>query len=184
MKHAVLQDPALTIALAAAAGMLDIDSNQAACAAAEAEGFRMLHDGGLEPDVQERAELDIRAGCLGLTSNEEVNLLFASRCRLFGEPEEIVAWMRRLESGEARVEPWGKPPAPPSEIRLPELDGLFLPLVVQRGKRAFPLDEGVILRPGDLLHAAVVEERRQEVAARLRQVGWEWASSASIEARM
>lgn len=192
-----------------------IDSNQEACNAAEEEGFRTLHGSGLEPNVQEEAELDTRAGCLGLTSNEEVNLLFARRCRkdfkvprvwvavrrahvgvsqevvqrlgghlLFGEPEEIVAWMNRLESGEARVEPWIKTTAASFNGHLPDLDGLLLPLVVQRGKRAFPVDERVTFRPGDRLFAALDEERRQEIAARLQQAGWEWASSASVQARM
>jgi NhaP-type Na+/H+ or K+/H+ antiporter len=58
-----------------------IDSNEDACRAAEEEGFRVLHGSGLEPGIQEKAELDTRAGCLGLTSNEEVNLLFARRAR-------------------------------------------------------------------------------------------------------
>lgn len=190
-----------------------IDSNQEACNAAEEEGFRALHGSGLEPAIQEKAELDTRAGCLGLTSNEEVNLLFARRCRkdfkvprvwvavrrahvgvsqevvqrlgghlLFGEPEEIVDWMYRLESGEARVEPWIKTTAASFNGHLPDLDGLLLPLVVQRGKRAFPMDERVTFRPGDRLFAALDEERRQEIAARLQQAGWEWASSASVEA--
>lgn len=58
-----------------------IDSNEDACRAAEEEGFRVLHGSGLDPGLQEKAELDTRAGCLGLTSNEEVNLLFARRAR-------------------------------------------------------------------------------------------------------
>jgi NhaP-type Na+/H+ or K+/H+ antiporter len=185
-----------------------IDSNQDACDAAEKEGFRTFHGSGLEPAIQEKAELDTRAGCLGLTSNEEVNLLFARRCRkdfkvprvwvavrrshlgvsqeivqrlgghlLFGRPEEIIAWTSRLESGQAGVEPWVKTRATSSDGRLPDLDGLFLPLVVQRGKRTFPLDESVTLRPGDLLHAAIIEERRQEIAAGLREAGWESSRS-------
>ena len=184
-----------------------IDSNQDACDAAEEEGFRTLHGSGLEPAIQEKAELDTRAGCLGLTSNEEVNLLFARRCRkdfkvprvwvavrrghlgvsqevvhrlgghlLFGRPEEIVAWTSRLESGEAGVESWVK--AGKSDGRLPDLDGLLLPLAVQRGKRAFPVDESASFRSGDRLYTAVVEERRREIAAGLREAGWEPASSS------
>lgn len=180
-----------------------IDSNQDACDAAEAEGFRTLHGSGLEPEVQERAELDTRAGCLGLTSNEEVNLLFARRCRkdfkvprvwvavrrshvgvsrevvhrlgghlLFGEPEDILAWTSRIESGQAAVEPWIKAAAS-SDGRLPDLDGALLPLVVRRGKRAFPVDEKVTFRPGDRLYAALAEGRRPEIEAGLREAGWE-----------
>lgn len=58
-----------------------IDSNPEACQAAEEEGFQALHGSGLEERVQLRAEMDLRAGCLGVTSNEEVNLLFARRAR-------------------------------------------------------------------------------------------------------
>lgn len=185
-----------------------VDSNLDACAAAEAEGFRMLHGSGLDPAIQEKAELDTRAGCLGLTSNEEVNLLFARRCRkdfkvprvwvavrrghlgvsqevvqrlgghlLFGRPEEIVTWTSRLESGEAGVEGWVRA-GKSSDGRLPDLDGLLLPLAVQRGKRVFPMDESVSFRTGDRLYTAVVEGRRQEIAAGLREAGWEPASSS------
>lgn len=58
-----------------------IDSNPDAVHEAEEAGFRALHGSGLDEPVQERAALDTRAGCLGATSNEEVNLLFARRAR-------------------------------------------------------------------------------------------------------
>ncbi len=178
-----------------------IDSNQDTRLAAEEEGFPTLHGSGLEPAVQERAALDTRAGCLGLTSNEEVNLLFARRCRkdykvprvwvavrrghlgvsqevvqslgghvLFGGPEEILDWTRRLDEGEAGVERWTRTGSAPPDLA--NFDGLLLPLAVQRGRRTFPVDAGVAFRAGDRLHAAVVAERRSEVAARLRETGW------------
>ena len=180
-----------------------IDSNQGACDAAEADGFRTLHGSGLDPELQEKAELDTRAGCIGLTSNEEVNLLFARRCRkdfkvprvwvavrrghigvsqevvhrlgghlLFGEPEEILAWTSRLENGQAGVERWVRTGAASAD-GLPDLDGLLLPLAVQRGKRAFPMDESVAFRAGDRLYTAAVGGRSQEIAAGLREAGWE-----------
>jgi NhaP-type Na+/H+ or K+/H+ antiporter len=185
-----------------------IDSNQAACDAAEAEGFRTLHGSGLDPDVQEKAELDTRAGCLGLTSNEEVNLLFARRCRkdyrvprvwvavrrshvgvsqevvwrlgghlLFGDPEEILDWTSRLESGQASVQPWVKTGTTSLDGRLPDLDRLLLPLAVRRGKRSIPVDETVTFRPGDQLYTAIMGGRRQEIAEKLREAGWEPAST-------
>lgn len=184
-----------------------VDSNQSACDAATAEGFRALHGSGLEPVIQEKAEVETRAGCLGLTSNEEVNLLFARRCRkdfkvprvwvavrrshvgvsrevvrrlggrlLFGGPEEIIAWTRRLESGQAGIESWVRT-GTASLDGLPDLDGRLLPLAVQRGKRAFPVDESVTFRPGDLLYAAVAEGQQQAIAAGLRAAGWESSRS-------
>jgi NhaP-type Na+/H+ or K+/H+ antiporter len=183
-----------------------IDSNEDACRAAEEEGFRVLHGSGLEPGIQERAELDTRAGCLGLTSNEEVNLLFARRARkdfkvprvwvavrlghlgvseevvrrlgghlLFGGPVEILAWTHLLESGEARIERWQAETSQAAEGSpgALDLDGLLLPLAVMRGKKVFPVDEGVTFRQGDRLYAAVAKERREDVEDRLRRAGWE-----------
>lgn len=181
-----------------------IDSNQDACREAEDEGFRVLHGSGLEPAVQQRAELDTRAGCLGLTSNEEVNLLFARRARkdfkvprvwvavrrghlgvseeivrrlgghlLFGGPAEILAWISRLERGEATIERWQLTAAPATDGNplSPDLDGL-LSLVLVHGKRISPIDESMPPRRGDRLYAAVAEDRREEIAAWLRSAGW------------
>lgn len=76
-----------------------IDSNEDACRAAEEEGFRVLHGSGLEPGIQEKAELDTRAGCLGLTSNEEVNLLFARRARKDFKVHRVWVAVRRGHLG-------------------------------------------------------------------------------------
>ncbi len=72
-----------------------IDSNPKACRNARAEGFQVLHGSGLDPRVQEQAELDTRAGCLGVTTNEEVNLLFARQAKKdFKVPRVWVALRR------------------------------------------------------------------------------------------
>lgn len=76
-----------------------IDSNQDACEAAEEESFRVLHGSGLHPGVQEKAELDTRAGCIGLTSNEEVNLLFARRARKDYKVHRVWVAVRRGHLG-------------------------------------------------------------------------------------
>lgn len=192
-----------------------IDSNQDACSAAEEEGFRVLHGSGMDPGIQQKAELDTRAGCLGLTSNEEVNLLFARRSRkdfkvprvwvavrrghlgvsgevvrrlgghvLFARPAEVPAWTRRLERGEASLERWRLLEVPTAADRspvAPDLQGLLLPLAVERGKKVFPLDEGVTFQRGDRLYAAVIEDRREQVGDWLRQSGWESEGKASPE---
>jgi Trk K+ transport system NAD-binding subunit len=75
--------------------VLLIDSNPQACAEAEAGGFLTLHGSGADREVQERAALDTRAGCLGLTTNEEVNLLFARQAKKdFKVPRVWVALRR------------------------------------------------------------------------------------------
>ncbi len=84
--YVILGANALGLALARALGetgeeVLLIDSNPQACAEAEAEGFLTFHGSGVDHGVQERAELDTRAGCIGVTTNEEVNLLFARQAK-------------------------------------------------------------------------------------------------------
>jgi Trk K+ transport system NAD-binding subunit len=75
--------------------VLLIDSNPQACAEAEAEGLRTLHGSGVDREIQEQAELDTRAGCLGVTTNEEVNLLFARQAKKdFKVPRVWVALRR------------------------------------------------------------------------------------------
>lgn len=79
--------------------VLFIDSNPDACQAAEEEGFRCLHGSGLDERIQVQAELDVRAGCLGLTSNEEVNLLFARRVRKDYKVPRVWVALRREHVG-------------------------------------------------------------------------------------
>ena len=95
--YVILGANPLGLALAGALGeeILLIDSNPQACRAAEAEGFRVLHGSGLDRNLQARAELDTRAGSLGVTTNEEVNLLFARQAKKdFKAPQVWVALRR------------------------------------------------------------------------------------------
>ena len=54
-----------------------LESNPGACGEAQREGFRVLFGVGLNESILARAELDSRAGCIALTPNEAVNMLFA-----------------------------------------------------------------------------------------------------------
>jgi NhaP-type Na+/H+ or K+/H+ antiporter len=98
--YVILGANALGLALARALGetgeeVLLIDSNPQACGEAAAEGFLTLHGSGVDHGVQERAELDTRAGCIGVTTNEEVNLLFARQAKKdFKVPRVWVALRR------------------------------------------------------------------------------------------
>ncbi|MFQ5876672.1 MAG: cation:proton antiporter [Acidobacteriota bacterium] len=58
-----------------------LESNPDSLRAAEEEGFRVLFGTGLSESLLQRAELDGRAGCLAVTPNDGVNLLFARRAR-------------------------------------------------------------------------------------------------------
>jgi hypothetical protein len=58
-----------------------IDSNPDRVLAAQRSGFRTLYGQGLHASVLARAEIDSKLGCIALTPNEEVNLLWASKVR-------------------------------------------------------------------------------------------------------
>lgn len=58
-----------------------VDSNPSATRAAEEEGLQVVFGNGLEERTLQRAGGDDRRRALALTANEEVNLLFAQRCR-------------------------------------------------------------------------------------------------------
>lgn len=58
-----------------------LDSNADASHATEEAGFRVVFGNALEERTLLRARLDTLSACVGLTPNEEVNLLFATRGR-------------------------------------------------------------------------------------------------------
>ncbi len=59
--------------------LIDIDPQ--AIRAAEQEGLRAIQGNALEPGTLTRAELDTRTGAISITSNEDVNYLFAQKAR-------------------------------------------------------------------------------------------------------
>jgi voltage-gated potassium channel Kch len=79
-----------------------IDSNIDRVQATEREGLPVLYGQGLQADVLAEADPTSRIGLLGLTPNEEVNLLFAKTVREEArEPEMYVA----LLQGHGSVQP-------------------------------------------------------------------------------
>jgi NhaP-type Na+/H+ or K+/H+ antiporter len=77
-----------------------IDSNADKTHEAEVEGFRALFGTGFAESVLLRAELDDRAGCVAVTPNEEVNLLFARRAQEFSKIKRV--WVA-LQKGHLSV---------------------------------------------------------------------------------
>ncbi len=75
--------------------VLLLDANPGACNVAEARGFRVVFGNALEPRLLARAEIDSRARCLGLTPNDEVNLLFTRRVRERSKGVEVWAALSR-----------------------------------------------------------------------------------------
>lgn len=64
--------------------VLLIDTNPDMAHIAEEEGFRVIHGNALRETVLLRTEPDTRLGAIGLTRNEEVNLLFVQKVRQAG----------------------------------------------------------------------------------------------------
>lgn len=54
-----------------------IDNNPSACTAASDAGFRVVFGNVLEERTLLRAQLEDRAACIGLSTNDEINLVFA-----------------------------------------------------------------------------------------------------------
>jgi len=77
-----------------------LDSNPAACRAAEERGFRVLYGNALSEKVLQRAELDTKTGCAGMTSNGSVNYSFARRA--VREYSTTKAWVA-LDPAHRRV---------------------------------------------------------------------------------
>ena len=77
-----------------------IDSNQEAARAAEADGFRVVFGNALDERTLFKARVEIRRGCVGLTTNESINYLFASKVRdRTKAPRTYVARERAASSG-------------------------------------------------------------------------------------
>lgn len=119
-----------------------IDSNAEQVLIAERQGFKVIHGQGLQAGVLGRADAGSRLGCVGLTQNEEINLLFVKQVReetrepllyvalhghgsvlpdhaheahasvLFGGGRDVDEWVDRLELGSARVQRWRRSTAP------------------------------------------------------------------------
>ena len=114
--------------------VLFLDSSADATRAAKENNFRVVFGNALEERTRQRAGLDAVAACIGMTQNEEVNLLFIRRVReefkiprlmavleghitekiirearatvLFGIPTDVDLWSLRLRRGIASVSRW------------------------------------------------------------------------------
>lgn len=183
-----------------------IDSNPHACRAAEELGVRVIYGSGLSENVQQRAELDVRAGCIAVTANDEVNLLFVREVRrLFRVPR---AWVS-IRRGQRNVTPatvkehrvrvlFGQPCAVEQWIarleKTPEAveqwvcrkelspaegeESLCLAMIVRRGRKLIVVDEETAFRSDDVVYVALASERRPEAAEQLFARGWVPVESA------
>ncbi len=77
-----------------------IDANPQSCLEAERDGLKVIYGNGFEERTLLRAEIDTRAGAIGLTGNEEVNLLFVQMAKREGKVAQLLV---ALKSGEAGI---------------------------------------------------------------------------------
>jgi NhaP-type Na+/H+ or K+/H+ antiporter len=76
-----------------------IDANPDFCRQAEKRGLRVVYGNGLEESTLEQAEVEARAGVIGLTSNDEVNVLFAQKARRMSRNVKLFVALENLERG-------------------------------------------------------------------------------------
>lgn len=76
-----------------------IDEIPGLCRLAEKEGLKVIYGNGLEESVLLRSEIDLREGAMGLTENEEVNMLFAKRAREEGKISNLFIGIKTDEEG-------------------------------------------------------------------------------------
>ena len=76
-----------------------IDQNPKACRRAEEEGIKVIYGNGLDEKTLLRAEIDTRLGAMGLSSNEEVNLLFGTKVKEIGKLSVILVGIKSMAEG-------------------------------------------------------------------------------------
>ena len=79
--------------------VLCIDQNPKACRRAEEDGIKIIYGNGLDEKILLRAEIDTRIGVIGLSSNEEVNLLFGTKAKEVGKTEVILVGIKTESEG-------------------------------------------------------------------------------------
>ncbi|MGB3292039.1 MAG: cation:proton antiporter [Phormidesmis sp.] len=78
-----------------------IDTDQAACAKAEAEGFAVYVGSAMNGEILEEAGLSSIGTFLAVTNNGEVNSVIAERAQEEFQPPRVFAVLPRRESGES-----------------------------------------------------------------------------------
>jgi hypothetical protein len=88
-----------------------------------------------------------------------------------------------LDKSDVRPEAWSRSGSE-SSLSLFDDDGdeqLFLPIVVQRGKKRFVIDESTTIRRDDIVFFFISPRRREDAIARLREMGWiSFADTADV----
>lgn len=76
-----------------------IAENPKACRLAEEDCIRAIYGNGLDERILLRAEVDTRLGVIGLSRNEEVNLLFAKRAQEVCKLGRVLVGLSSADTG-------------------------------------------------------------------------------------
>lgn len=178
-----------------------IDTNAAACQAAEGEGLQVLFANGLEERTLLRAGIDTRAGAVALTPNDEVNVLFIQRAKqvgrltrlyaavgpdhaatlkllhesggqaLFGHTSDIEPWLRLLRTGGAVHCRYRLGDPTPGENPM-SFPSTLLALALHHNGAPQPLGERTKAQKGDEIIGIVPAEARNSVLLWMEDRGW------------
>lgn len=179
-----------------------IETRPEICAAARAEGLRVVQGDGLHGETLFAAGVDSAAWCLGLTPNEQVNFLFARRISEEYRGPAVAILLERHDQGvtvamaehhdvdvlfraETNVLDWldharrGEVAVERWRLDGDPADALTelpvddaLPLVRIRGDDVAPCTSQAALRAGDQVVWALRQPGRMQVSAWLAQRGW------------
>ncbi|MCB9554564.1 MAG: sodium:proton antiporter [Deltaproteobacteria bacterium] len=197
---------ARTLALAlreSADDVVLIDTNEELCQTAEAQGLQAICENALGERAIEASRVETRLGAIGLSLNEEINILFLQLVRsesqlrslfvalqpggistkmahqagaevLFSAVADLGLWAVRCRLNSARTERFILPKGGKvADLESLIAEGLVLPLVHYRGKERWPVTDAVTLRSGDQLAVLVLLARQAEALAALEQLGWQ-----------
>lgn len=179
-----------------------IESNPHKAQVAERAKIKVIFGNALEERTLLRADTESRFGVLCLSSGEETNLLFAEKAIsvgkapralvaldsldrgvtenmvvdagaevLFGTPQVVDLWsirLRRKLAKEVRYRFAGES----LEIHEFGAEGLVLPMISLREKKANPVSSKTVFKPQDVLVALIFKEREEEAVAKLGTLGF------------
>lgn len=179
-----------------------LDANADECRAAEAMGLLVLCGNALESETLARTRPDSRVACIGLTSNERINLEFARKvAEEFSGPQTYVAieadavgvtadavhaqrarvlfgGVRGLQDWFARwrrdgvVTGWYRRAAAGATTLSTAPRADVLPMLLRRGDRLELIDTSTEAQEGDLVEFAIDLDHREQARAWLASTGW------------
>ena len=185
-----------------------LDSNAEHVRQAEESGFSVVFGDAVQERTMLRARFESVGSVVGLTPNQVLNSVYASRSReFFGVPQAYIAVMRAgtgiapdlVQKGDARTLFEGPHDAERWEVRVRHGDVAVEEWVVEepptdsletktgerlvflghhRGKTAGPMHAGIKLAKGDRVAVAIFETDRSEAEEVLRTLGFEPAVPA------